>query len=547
LVASGCGLVDREPPPVEGFMARVDDLTELDELHEEIPFTSSEEWVESYRPGLSSPGYNLVLYQRRVPMLMDSVGRVVHSWPQVRAVGRARLDRSGRLLVIGIDDMVKEYSWEGELTWAYALPRAEDLPHHDVITLANGNTLVLAQETDSRSDYLHEVDRQGRLVWEWWPRDHLDEHFPDRDRRYKDPTHINSVFELEENRWFDGGDDRFRPGNILVSARNLDAVFIVDRRTGEIVWKHLDALDHQHEAQMIPRGVLGEGLVVIFNNGSKNRNAYRRTEIRVIDPTNGRLAWSYSHPRFFTTVAGVQQVLPNGNVLITSSEGGRAFEITPAKEKVWEWIPPFYPMRVARYPVDHCPQLEALGPPGEKSVSRPGRPPWVDIELGQYTFRPEYRVREVYGRIREVLKDPSGCRKLLLPAQPVIHAAYGFAEEGRGGAPPEATFLVTVRPLKGGEARTVIDETVLSTEEMPYRDVFVAVPGLGLQRVELCVDVAVPGQSADEKLHRSVILSNPRFYSQPRSQMNQRWKERRLSRKEQDFQERQLRAIGYVQ
>jgi hypothetical protein len=82
---------------------------------------------------------------------------------------------------------------------------------------------------------------------------------------------------------------------------------------------------------------------------------------------------------------------------------------------------------------------------------------------------------------------------------------------------------------------------------MPYRDVFVAVPGLGLQRVELCVDVAVPGQSADEKLHRSVILSNPRFYSQPRSQMNQRWKERRLSRKEQDFQERQLRAIGYVQ
>ena len=528
-------------------MARAEAAVVDDGLTDELAFIEPEEWVERYRPRRSSPGYNLVLYRRRVPMLIDMRGRVVHSWPEVRAVGRARLSPDGRLLVIGVDDLIKEYDWEGRLLWAYGLPREDDLPHHDVIKLGNGNVMVLAQETAARADYIHEVDREGRVVWEWWARDHLETHFPDRDPRYPDPTHINSVFELPPNRWFDEGDNRFRPGNILVSARNLDAVFIVDRRTGKIVWKHLDALDHQHEAQMIPKGVVGEGFVVIFNNGLKDRNAYRRTEIRVIDPTDGRLAWSYSHPRFFTTVAGVQQVLPNGNVLITSSEGGRAFEITPAKETVWEWIPPFYPMRVARYPVDHCPQLQVLGFPEEQPVSRPGRPPWVDIELGQYTFRPEYRVQEVYGRIREVLKEPTGCRELLLPAQPVIHAAYGFVEEGRDGAPPEATFLVTVRPLKGGEARTVIDETVLSTEEVPYRDVFVAVPGLGLQRVELCLDVAVPGQSPDDKLHRSVILSNPRFYSQPRSQMNQRWKERRLSRKEQDFQERQLRAIGYVQ
>ena len=51
-------------------------------------------------------------------------------------------------------------------------------------------------------------------------------HFPDRDRRYPDPTHINSVFELTDNRWFDAGDGRFRPGNVLVSARNLNAIFI---------------------------------------------------------------------------------------------------------------------------------------------------------------------------------------------------------------------------------------------------------------------------------------------------------------------------------
>jgi len=50
-----------------------------------------------------------------------------------------------------------------------------------IALLANGHVLVLAQETATRSDYLHEVDRDGRLVWQWWPRDHLDEHFPELD------------------------------------------------------------------------------------------------------------------------------------------------------------------------------------------------------------------------------------------------------------------------------------------------------------------------------------------------------------------------------
>ena len=528
-------------------MARVDDLTELDDVDGEIAFLDAAEWVETYLPESSSPGYNLVLYRRRVPILIDMQGRVVHSWPKVRVVGRVRLDSEGRLAVIGIDDMIKEYDWEGNLTWAYALPREKDLPHHDLIKLANGHFLVLAQEDATRSDYLQEVDRGGRVVWEWSPTDHLEEHFPDRDRRYPDPTHINSVFELDENQWFDSGDDRFKPGNILISARNLNTVFIVDKSTGEIVWKHSDGLDYQHEAQMIPDGTLGEGLIVFFNNGTKNRNAYRRSEIRAIHPVTGRLLWSYSDETFFTTVAGTQQVLPNGNLLITSSEGGRVFEITPEKQKVWEWIPPYLPMRVARYAPDHCPQLEALGPMDSSSVVRRDRHPWIDIELGQFTFRNDYRVERLYGLVREVLHDPHGCRELLLPADPVIQAAYGFDEARLDGAPERVSFRFTVRKLDGSHERTVIDETLSSTGDEIFRDRYAAVPGLGLQRVELCIDAWVGEESGDGKLHSSIFLSNPRFYSRPRAQLARKWKEERISLQEQSLQERQLRAIGYVQ
>jgi len=538
----GCGAI--EPPPVDGFMARVDDAEDLDDLYEEIAFTDPTEWVDSYRPKGASSGYNLVFYQRRIPMLIDMQGRVVHSWPMVHGVGRARLDGEGRLLVIGVDDFIKEYDWEGRLIWAYELPRDGDLPHHDVIKLAGGNTLVLAQEVSTRSDYLHEVDQNGRVVWEWWPRNHLDEHFPDRDRRYPDPTHINSLHELGDNRWFDSGDERFRSGNILVSARNLNAIFIIDKRTGEIVWKHFEGLDFQHEAQMVPKGVLGEGLVVVFNNGYHNLNAYRRSEIRVIDPTIGRVVWSFSDPTFYTTVAGTQQVLPNGNVLITSSEGGRVFEITPEKEKVWEWIPPYLPMRVTRYSADHCPQLEALGPMDELAVSRTDRHRWVDVELGQYSFREDYRVETLYELVREVLKEPAGCRELLLPPQPVIQVAYGFDDSKLDGAPDEARFLVTVRDLTSEKIRTVIDKRMESGGDEVFRDQYAAVPGLGLRRVELCVAVEVSGE---EELHRSVFMTNPRFYSQPRAQQRRQWKDRRLSLQEQSLQERQLRAIGYVE
>lgn len=542
LLLSGCG-----PDPVDEFMARVDDLSELDDLHEELEFTVPEEWVESYLPEASSPGYNLVLYRRRVPMLIDMQGRLVHSWPMVRAVGRVRLDERGRLTVIGVDDLIKEYDWDGTLTWAYALPRPEDLPHHDFAGLANGNVLVLAQEVETRSDYIQEVDRRGRVVWEWWPRDHLDEHFPDRDRRYPDPTHTNSVFELPENRWFDAGDVRFRPGNILVSARNLNAIFIIERSSGEIVWIHREGLDFQHEAQMVPKGVLGAGLVVFFNNGYHDLNAYRQSEIRVIDPVDGRLVWAYSSPTFYTTVAGVEQILPNGNLLITSSEGGRVFEVTPEKRLVWQWVPPYLPMRVLRYPADFCPQLAALGSMDTQPVIRTDRPDWVDIELGQFAFRDDYRVATLYGLVREVLHRPTGCRELLLPVDPVVQVAYGFDDAALDGAPAAASFRLSVRDLASDETRVVIEDTLHPTGEEIFRDRYAAVPGFGLRRAELCIDAWIEGPGGDGDLHPAVFMTNPRFYSRVRAQLTRRWKERQTSLQEQMLEERQLRAIGYVQ
>ncbi|MCU0234075.1 MAG: aryl-sulfate sulfotransferase, partial [Thermoanaerobaculales bacterium] len=156
----------------EGELAAVEAAAAVDDLAARLERERPETWVRQLDPGASAGGCSLVLYQRRLPMLIDMNGRILHRWPQVRAVGRARLDRAGRLAVIGADNLIKEYDWEGRLRWFFRLPRSEDLPHHDLIQLANGRYLVLAQDAGDLSDYLLEVDRRGRVVWEWRSAEH---------------------------------------------------------------------------------------------------------------------------------------------------------------------------------------------------------------------------------------------------------------------------------------------------------------------------------------------------------------------------------------
>ena len=62
-----------------------------------------------------------------------------------------------------------------------------------------------------------------------------------------------------------------------------------------------------------------------------------------VDPVSKKLAWSYvgndQHP-FLSKSLGAAARLPNGNTLITVSNYGRAFEVDPAGNLVWEFFNP---------------------------------------------------------------------------------------------------------------------------------------------------------------------------------------------------------------
>ena len=518
------------------------DAEALDDKHQDLESFDPPSWVRLYRPERSAGGYTLVLYQRRVPMIIDMNGRVVHIWPQVRAVGRARLNRDGSRAVIGTDNLITEYAWDGRLQWVYDLAAGEDVPHHDLIRLRNGHYLVLARDRTNFTGYLQEVDRRGRVVWEWRSLTHIDS-FPTWDHERKDPTHINSIHELPPNRHHDSGDERFRPGNILVSARHLNALFIIDRRTGKVVWQYTGNLDYQHEATMVARGEPGGGQILVFNNGRHDRNGYRRTLVQSIEPVTGELAWEYSSPFFYSSVAGTVQDVPGPNVVIASSHGGRIFEITPEGEIVWEWVPPYMPMRPERLSYDHCPQLAALPRPEQSPVTIKGDTrPYVDIDLYRFALTEDFVTRDLGGFSRRLLTSLDDCRELLIPPAAEVWVEFGIDEERLQGRQLEARFRLTVQ-RHGGLPETLLDRHLNTDSDSPWRGRWLPLGRFSYQRIQMCVSTEVSGEMVNPE--EMVAWGNPLIKSTVHHPYEVR-EEESVSERERKLREQQLKALGYV-
>jgi outer membrane protein assembly factor BamB len=123
----------------------------------------------------------------------------------------------------------------------------------------------------------------------------------------------------------------YRDGNVLVSLRNINTIMVFDPETLEIEWLWGPSnLTFQHHPTMLPNGNL-----LIFDNGSK------RSRVLELDPLTLRLVWQYTDDSFFSQLRGSVQRLPNGNTLITESDTGHVFEVTPAGERVWEFANPY--------------------------------------------------------------------------------------------------------------------------------------------------------------------------------------------------------------
>jgi hypothetical protein len=114
----------------------------------------------------------------------------------------------------------------------------------------------------------------------------------------------------------------------------------------------------QHNSHWIPKGLSGEGHLLIFNNGRGRIGGAHSSVDELVLPVgkDGRYehkpgtaygpdgpVWSYVAPKRTDFMAGFisgANRLPNGHTLICSGPDGTIFEVTPEKEIVWKYVNP---------------------------------------------------------------------------------------------------------------------------------------------------------------------------------------------------------------
>jgi len=507
-------------------------------------------WVTVYHPRLAWNGYTLTLYEGRIPVLLDMNGRPVHRWPAARIKSRVRLLPDGSILGIGLGRQVVEYDWEGRPTWAFPTPGA--IPHHDVLRLGNGNTLVLALRDGDGADLLLEVDRAGHVIWTWVAAEHLGDLLAEK-AHPGDLTHVNSLQELPENPWYAAGDRRFRPGNLLLSARNVNTVFVVDRQSGAVVWHFTADLDRQHEARMNGPGLPNPGRILLLNNRLGSFWGDHQSELLEIDPRDGAVAWRYRSPGFFTPTGGTGQLLPNGNVLVTSTRGGRVFEVTRAGQIAWEWVSPREPMRAVRVAPDACPQLARLPFPTPTAVVPPRGYRYVDPDAYRFARQGSRMPARVAGEPRTVLKEENDCRHLTLPAAARVQVGYGVDPDrlraaGRAAHPP--VFTLRIQPEGATREVELLRDTV-GLGGPPWRERAISLAAYSLQTVEICVEIDGGAESARSRRERFAYWEQPDVDSataRPRLAENgdDDATPRDLTPEELEVRRQHLKALGYV-
>lgn len=148
-----------------------------------------------------------------------------------------------------------------------------------------------------------------------------------------DVTHLNHVepFPAGQPGAF------FQPGDVLVSLRNIHTVFVFDSKTGAIKFDCTGWFVRQHD----PHFVDGNTFSVFDNQTAAGPGGRPQSRIVLVSAPE-RSARTYFEGSvdqpFSTPILGRHQWLPNGNLLVTDSCAGRAFELNRNREVVWWYV-----------------------------------------------------------------------------------------------------------------------------------------------------------------------------------------------------------------
>jgi hypothetical protein len=150
-----------------------------------------------------------------------------------------------------------------------------------------------------------------------------------------DSLHANAIDVVDA-----GIADRFpfaRPGQVLLSFRQISALVVLDIETEQVVWALRGPWNAQHDPDL-----LANGNILVFDNlGHIGEGGASR--VIEFDPLTQEIEWNYSGDAatpLESRTRSAQQRLANGNTLITESDAGRILEVSADGDIVWEYVNP---------------------------------------------------------------------------------------------------------------------------------------------------------------------------------------------------------------
>jgi hypothetical protein len=343
------------------------------------PTTHSKGGVTRYDRAAASPGHTfLTLYRdgRFGAVLIDMEGNILHRWdiafskafPDQKHLPVAPPDydivlHGSALLPNG--DVILNMEGVG----AVRLDRCSNIvwrlpvtTHHQLDYLPNGDTLIGVDQVRTAPDpryprlepgpdgYFLEnaivrLRPDGSVAETHWLMDILYDSgwaalmFSGEDAfiRTEQPTHHNDVEMLRPE--MAAAFPMFEAGDVMLSLRNNQTILVVDGETWKVKWTMTGPFLYAHDPDFLPNG----HILLFDNRRTGGTPQLGHSRIIEIDPATREIVWSYQGSEeepFYTDIRGMQQLLPNGNILVVEAQRGRVFELArePESRIVWEYI-----------------------------------------------------------------------------------------------------------------------------------------------------------------------------------------------------------------
>jgi hypothetical protein len=322
---------------------------------------SKENGVTIYNDQLAYQGLNFfVSAHAPKAFLMDMKGNILHEWGiQFEQVWpeplpfeiadrfktywrRALLLENGDVLAIFEGIGLVRLDKDSNLMWSY-LGRT----HHDLCVDEDGLIYVLARKERSTHD---KVNLEGPILEDFIvvlsPEGQelrrlsildalLNSDYAsvlEAGNKRGDIFHTNTI-ELITGK-ISVGIPAFKSGSLLVSLCTLNTIAVVDMDAEKVTWALSGCWHRQHQPTLLENGNL-----MVFDNLGNNG----KSKVIEFNPLTQEVVWAYrgdSTNELLSESNGSNQRLPNGNTLIIESNFGRAFEVTPENEIVWEFLNP---------------------------------------------------------------------------------------------------------------------------------------------------------------------------------------------------------------